>query len=112
MTAFVANTNLLELVGLKSAVEGTFINSAVVTVTIKDTQGQPLTGPVGFSWPLTLPYVVGSEGNYRAALPDGLSFIHKKKCVAYIEVNAGIDRIGHWEFPFTPITRTGVDDNG
>jgi hypothetical protein len=110
MTAFVANTNLLELIGLKSAVEGTYINNASVEVTIKNQQGDPIEGLSGFAWPLTMDYVTGSDGNYRVALPDGLAFLNKKKCIAFIEVDAGVDRIGHWEFPFTPITRTGVDD--
>ena len=39
----------------------TFVNDATVTVTIQDSSGADLSGE---SWPVTLPYVSGSDGVY------------------------------------------------
>lgn len=103
MTVFVANTNILDLIGLKSAVEDAFINDADVTVTIKDTDGTEVTGA---SWPVTMDNVAGSDGDYRGVVVDGLGFTAGARYIAFIEVDAGPDRIGHWEFAFVPKTRT------
>lgn len=106
MTVFVANTNILDLVGLKSEVEEVFLDAATVTVTIKDHLGNNVGG---MSWPVTMEYILESDGDYRATLPHTLTLLHKKKYIAVIDANAGPDRIGHWEFPFKPLTRTGTD---
>lgn len=105
MVAFVANTNVLELRGLKDAITGAFINSAAVTVSgIQDEDGVTI-GPVSGS-PFSLDYVAGSNGIYRGVLADTLPFVAAECYTVSIEVNAGIDRIGHYEFKFKPITRT------
>lgn len=101
MTAFIANTNLLDLVGLKAEVGDEFINDAVVTVTIKDLNGVNLSGE---TWPLTMEYVSGSDGTYRVALVNTLPFL-RQTYVAHIDVDAGEDRVGHWEYKFKPVIR-------
>lgn len=106
MTVFVANTNVLELLGLKNEVSGAFINSAVVTVTLKDKT--TLTAVTGMTWPATMTYVPLSDGDYRLILEDDLALIPKTNYIAVIDANGGINLIGHWEFPFKPETRTGV----
>ena len=105
MTAFIANSNILDLIGLKSAVEGTFINDATVTVTVKDSAGADVAG---VSWPVTMAYVAASNGDYRATLSELITFLHKKNYRAFIEADGGAGLIGHWEFPFKSETRTGV----
>lgn len=102
MTVFVANSNILELLGLKSSVDSTFINDAVVGVTIKDNNELAVAGQV---WPLALAYVASSNGNYRCILPSVLSLDPDREHTAYIEVTAGAGRTGHWEYKFTPATR-------
>jgi hypothetical protein len=105
MTAFVANSNVLDLIGLKSAVEDTFINDADVEVTVKDSADVNVTG---VSWPVTMDYVAASNGNYRAILSHAIAFVPNRKYYAHIDADAGADRVGHWEFEFRPQTRTGV----
>jgi len=97
MVAFVANTNLIELIGLKDAIQDTFINDAAVTVSIRQLNGKPVAGS---SWPLTVDYVTGSDGDYRVVLTHSLNLIDNKHYKAIIGVNAGSERIGRWEFPF------------
>lgn len=108
MTAFVANTNSLDLLGLKSHIEGTYINDATVTFTIKTKAGASISG---VSWPQAMVHVVGSNGDYRGILPADLPLANKGKYIAFIDAQGGGERIGHWEFPFTPLTRTGIPED-
>lgn len=104
--AFVGNTNVLDLVGLKSEIEGTFINNGVVSVTVTDTSDVEIAGA---TWPLTMSYITASSGNYRAILSDTLPLLPKTSYIAHITANGGADRIGRWSFSFKPLTRTGLE---
>jgi hypothetical protein len=103
MTVFVANTNVLEIIGLKSAVEGTFVNDATVSVVVKDANGTPVAGQ---TWPTSLAYVTASSGDYRCILEHDLALENRQKYTAEISVEAGVERIGFWAYPFTAQTRT------
>lgn len=110
MTAFVGNTNLLELIGLTDEVEEEFINDALVTVTVKTSAGVEVEGD---EFPLTMEYVTASDGDYRCVLTSELELTAKAHYIAFIDANATTsadERVGHWEFPFTPLKRTGIDE--
>ena len=102
MTAFVANTNILEIDGISSATDGTFLNSATVTVTVSLTGGANVAG---ITWPQTMAYVAGSNGNYRLTLPSGVSFVAGQSYTAAITVNAGVQGTASYSFAFTAQTR-------
>ncbi|MDG4903209.1 hypothetical protein P9279_22115 [Mesorhizobium sp. WSM4962] len=104
---YVANTNIIELVGLKSEVEDEFIADADVTVTVKDADGEEVAGQ---TWPLTLASIDGTEpeGNYRGILKDTLELTAGQTYYAHVDADAGSDRIGHWEFAFVPKVRRGA----
>jgi hypothetical protein len=106
MTVFVANTNVLELLGLKSAIEGTFINDATVAVTVKDKTGTNVTGE---TWPLSMAYVTTSNGNYRAILKDTLPLANGQKYKAHVTADGGANRKGSWVFEFKALTRSSED---
>jgi hypothetical protein len=99
---YLLNTNVVELDALYSAVEETYINDAVVEVTIKDASGNAVPGE---TWPLTMTYVTDSDGRYRAIISHDVSFA-AGTYRAFIDADGGTDRIGHWEFPFKVKTRT------
>lgn len=103
MTTFVANTNVLDLIGLKSAIEDTFINDATVTVALRDKATDEEIA--GQSWPTAMTYVEGSDGDYRAIIEHDAALVHHKEVIAYIDADGGPERIGHWEFHFKPQTR-------
>jgi len=103
MAVFAANTNLLELTGLKDAITGAFINDATVTATVVDEDGVAVSGA---SWPVTLAYVSASNGDYRAVLSHALALTPYRTHVARIDADGGSDRVGHWEFDFLPQTRS------
>ena len=106
MTAFAANSNVLELRGLKDSITGTFINNASVSLSDlqQDDTGEtvmPLSGS-----PITLEYIASSDGNYRAVLDAELPLVAGKCYVAHIDADGGTDRVGHWEFKFKVLRRT------
>lgn len=102
MTAFVANTNVLELRGLKSAIDDTYVNDATVTVTVKDDCGVSVSGQ---TWPATMVYVADSDGDYRVILMNTLQFKAGKKYFAEISVMGGASEVGFWRYDFRPKTR-------
>lgn len=104
--AFVGNTNNLEVNGLKSEIEGVFLNDAIVSVTIKDASSVEVAGA---SWPQSMTYLPGSEGNYVLGLSRFLEFTNGAKYTAYIDADGSdtdSERFAHWQFPFTAQTRT------
>ena len=100
--AFASNTNLLEVIGLKDAVTGSFINGALVTATIKDKAGAVVAGQ---TFPVTLAYVAASNGDYRASLVKALALVDDTEYIAEITATDAAGD-GFWEFPFVAETRT------
>ena len=91
---FFKNDNIIELTGLKDAITDTEINSATVTVTLKDKDGVDVTGE---TWPLTMA-AVGSGGTYRATLQDTLGVTLLDQYTAEIDVtDAGTT--AKWSIP-------------
>jgi hypothetical protein len=102
MTAFVANTNVLELRGLQEAIEGNYVNNAVVSVTVKDDCGDLVSGQ---TWPATMVYVTGSDGDYRCILFNTVAFQAGKRYFAEITVTGPDSEIGFWRYAFRPQMR-------
>ena len=103
---FVQNSNLFRLEGLhevlNTGVAGDYLNAETVVITILDADGVEVAGA---TWPETMTYVTASNGDYAYVLPNTVTLVRNSVHKAFIEVEA----IGfHCEFPFTPITRTGV----
>ncbi|RWH86448.1 MAG: hypothetical protein EOR77_21610 [Mesorhizobium sp.] len=101
----VGNTNIIELSGLKSAIEDSYVNDADVIVTVKDAAGTNVSGQ---TWPAAMAYVADSDGLYRGILEDDLGLVDGTTYTAHIDADAGTNRIGHWEFAFVPKTRRGA----
>lgn len=75
------NTMVLELLGLKKQVDGSFANSASLAVTLQDADGVAVSG---VSWPLSLSYVSGSDGNYRVEIPSAAAIEDAGNLIARI----------------------------
>jgi hypothetical protein len=104
---YVANTNVIELTGLTDAVDNTLISDAAVSFTIKDADGAEVAGQ---TWPAPMDAVDGTDGVpglYRGIVEDDVAMVADTQYFAHVEVNAGPDRIGHWEFAFRPTVRRG-----
>ena len=87
---------------VKNETEGTWINDADVTVTLKDSSGVNVTGD---SWPLTMSYVTGSNGVYRATLVDTLSVTPNASYTALLSVDGGVGKQGTWNLNVNCKTR-------
>lgn len=72
----IANSNTLELNGLRNAVMGGFVNTATVLATLHDLKGNDVAGQ---SWPAILNYVADSDGCYRVLLSHHLMLLNDKR---------------------------------
>lgn len=99
---FVGNDNVIELDALKDVIADTFINTASVTVTLTDANGDEI---VGETWPLAMSYVGGSQGTYRATLPDTLTLTSGTTATAVVDVNGGPGLQGQWTVRLSVETR-------
>jgi hypothetical protein len=93
---FADNDMIFEVRGLANELTGSYLNSATVACTLKDSAGAAVTGQ---SWPLTLAYVTSSNGVYRATLPYTLDLTANGRYTLELDVNAGAGLRGKWEIP-------------
>ncbi len=92
---FYANDNLFELLGLKNAETGAFINAgATITLDLhKKSDDSAVTGATA----LTMTYRAGSNGEYVTTIPDTASVDRNERYIAKITANAGAGLQGYWE---------------
>lgn len=89
----VSTDNIVEIDGLQDQSDSSYINDATVTVTLLDAGDNEVSGQ---SWPLTMSYVSGSNGKYRATLIDTLSLKANRRYLAKIEADGGSGRLRTW----------------
>lgn len=102
MSVYVSNTNILEVRGLQEAISGDYANGATVSVTIVDECGTAVSGQ---SWPIAMSYVSGSNGDYRATIPNTVQLTAGRTYFAQVSANAGANKIGFWRHKFRPVSR-------
>ena len=88
------NDNVIELRGAQNSATTAYINNAVVTVTMVDKNGAQVSGT---TWPTTLVYVVGSNGNYQATLPHTVSFRPAREYTAQVTLSGSAGEDAYWE---------------
>jgi len=102
---FAANTTRVELRALASysAVDTiSYINDATVEVTMIDDAGAELTGE---TWPVTLTYESGSNGNYAGLVSEGIGVSAGDLITAKLTATSGAEQ-GYWEIPVEVVTRS------
>lgn len=62
-----SSDNVVQVTGVKDVLTGEFINSASVWASVFDASMENVDG---VSWPITLEYVEGSDGDYVGSIPD------------------------------------------
>ena len=92
---FIDNDNVVRLTGLRNVMEpeGQYMNNVTVEVTLKNHMNQEVAGQ---SWPLTLSYVNGSDGDYVGQLEDGIimgAAPHKLS----VHIDGGTDKIANFD---------------
>lgn len=103
---FVGNDNLVTIDELKNVSDGSYINDATVTMTLKDSSD---VGVANGSWPVTLAYVASSNGKYQGVLQDGITTTSGSNYVLHVDV-IGDNLKAHWEITLTARTRGAVID--
>lgn len=101
-SVFVDNSNVVEVRGLAVAVNDSYVNDATVTLTLKDADGQEVTGQ---TWPATMTYVTATDGWYRGVIEHDVELEAGVTYYAHIDADAGGDGYGHWEYAFVAKTR-------
>ncbi len=85
------NDNILKLVGMTDNENDTYLNNITgVQATIKDYDGHNVSG---VSWPVSVNYVIGSDGNYIAVLPYTAVVTLSQQYIVNITGNAGVGKI-------------------
>lgn len=64
-TIYLDNTSTVQLQGLQSVVDDSYINDATVTATLYESD--EVTEVTGETWPITLDYIASSNGNYAGS---------------------------------------------
>lgn len=79
--------NIIKVVSLKDGETGAYINDATVSVTLKDSSAVDV---VGETWPLTMSYVTGSDGQYKATLIDTLTLTQDAEYTEIVTIVSGV----------------------
>lgn len=90
---FEGNDMVLEVSALRNEVTGAFLNNATVSVSLSDSEGNPVDGN---AWPLALEYVSGSDGIYRVTLADTLALTADARYLAELIADAGAGLRAKW----------------
>jgi len=77
---YINSDNLIQLDALRLAADGTYVNDATVTFTLKDADEAVMTGANTVS----MPYVAGSNGRYQGTIQSTVSLAVGAKY--YLEV--------------------------
>jgi hypothetical protein len=99
--AYVQNSNVIDLIGLRAENIDEIITNATVSATIKDADGATVAGP------LTMTHI--GDGNYRLFLSETLPFVANGKYIAIVEADGSNLTFGHFEFNFRPRARIVED---
>jgi hypothetical protein len=100
---FIDNTSSVQLSALKSAITGEYVNDAVVTMTLKDGDGNAVAGE---SWPIALQYVMDSNGNYIGAFSHEVAVADGESYVAEVDAVLTDGSRASWDEPVMALTRT------
>lgn len=98
-TIYRNNTNIIELQELRFAISREFSSSATVQITLKDLDGQTLTGA---TFPVTLQAF--DNGLYYGTIPHTLSLDDEEEIVAEVSATSG-QSVGFWTENITVINR-------
>jgi|LWDU01.1.fsa_nt_gi hypothetical protein len=96
-TLYIENDSTVSVTNLKNTTTSAFVNNATVTFTLKDTAGTTVTGQ---TFPATMTYVAGSDGDYLVTLQQSLSLVENTGYVGVVTAVSGtLD--AKWTINFT-----------
>lgn len=95
-TIYIGSDHLIKLSGLKNSADGSSVNDATVQCTLYDEDGGPVAGQ---TWPLVMPYISASNGDYQATLEEDLQLTRGSFYTAVIVVTAPGDVVAKFQLP-------------
>lgn len=94
----------VEVQGLQD-LDGTYINDATLTVTLKDTAGTLITGQ---TYPASMSYVSASNGNYRGPISDSINVSPGDLLEAWIDISTPSNGDRLIKLPCKVLKDTGI----
>lgn len=93
--AYLSSDNSVTLSGLRRSSDDAYVNDASVDLVLVDEDGDQVAGQ---TWPTSMIYVSGSDGDYRAVIE---SAVLVTKGLAYLaKITAtGAGLLRYWEIP-------------
>jgi hypothetical protein len=79
---YISSSNPVEVAGLKDKTTGSYVNSATVTFTLKNSANAAVSGATA----VAMTYVVASNGKYQGTLPNTVSLTEGAKY--WLEITA------------------------
>lgn len=94
LTIYEDNDAYIEVKGLLNRTTGAFVENATMAVTLKTLAGAEVAGQ---TWPLTMSFVTGTNGVYRATMPSTLDVTQGTSYTAVITADGGPGLLAKWE---------------
>jgi hypothetical protein len=94
MNLYLDNSNVVELRSLTNSVTGIADESATVTVTIRDKEGNSVAGE---NWPVSMSHV--ADGLYRATLSHLIEISFNHQYTADVSAAGSGGEVGNWSCP-------------
>ena len=98
---FIDNTSSVQVKGLSSALDNSYINDAIVSITLKDLNGVDIEGE---SWPVILQYTDGSNGDYTGSFSHDISVEDGTEYIGMIVATLVDGSRGEWPEPVKALT--------
>lgn len=92
---FESNSNTIIVDELRKASDDTYVNDATISLTLKDANGDDVTGE---TWPVAGSYISGSNGRYQANMSSSVNISAGDRVTAEITATSG-SLVGFWELP-------------
>jgi len=81
---YIGNDNVFRTRGIKNSLTNEFINDATVELTLNDLDGNEISGQ---TWPLTLTYIAGTNGEYQGTIDDAIDVEDGQTGEAVLEIS-------------------------
>lgn len=82
LALYVGEDMAIQMIGLRDAITGSYVNDATMTYTLKTAAGVAVTGASAIS----MAYVAASDGNYRGTMDAAVSGTLTNETVYYLEI--------------------------
>jgi len=92
---YINSDNIVEVLGVENVPTSEYLNNADVTLTLVDAASK--VEIIGQTWPLTLSYVTGSDGDYRGTIRNEAVLNPHQQLIAQVTVDAGEGLVRYWE---------------